>query len=132
MFRHALAAAGRKLILAAAAFGAGAALGLTPAAALITAAPAVHDVSYLRPAVAVHYPPAAPEPSPWQHVRAYCHRTRLCVRPSGELRRDLGIRPAALAWERPEDDTAGRMSTFVWVRQPGGAVRGRLDAARIR
>ena len=61
-----------------------------------------------------------PEPTPWQRVVAYCHRARICVRPSRALRRALGIPAAAKAWERPENDAAGRLSTFVWVKRAHG------------
>lgn len=93
------------------------------AASAYVAAPAPPSViagaaAYHAAARALH-----PEPTPWQRVRGYCHRTHLCIRPTNAQRRALGIRRGAGAWERPEDDAAGRLSTFVWVRQPGGAVR---------
>jgi hypothetical protein len=81
--------------------------------------PPAADV-YVRPAITAV---AHPEPTPWQRVRGYCHRTHVCVRPSRTLRHQLGIRCGARAWERPENDAAGHLSTFVWARGPGGAVR---------
>jgi len=71
------------------------------------------------PAVVVVHP----DPTPWQRVRAYCHRTHACVRPTQAQRRAMHIRRGVKAWQRNENDAAGWLSTFTWIREPGGAVR---------
>jgi nitrous oxide reductase accessory protein NosL len=59
---------------------------------------------------------AAPEPTPWQHVTAYCHRTGVCVRTPAVIRRAERIGPHVPSWTRFGD------TTYTWVRGPHGTV----------